>query len=109
MTETKRTITPACPLHTPEWVARMDLELPGGYASVRSRRTGATTRMAIGLILKALQTPYEPLTIIDHHPTRAADKYLADKIRDMIARLELEQMYLARNHSGFTLTYGKRP
>jgi len=53
------------------------------------RRTGTSTAIALETIAKSIRNPNEEIRIIDHFPTRQADKHLMKTIYYMIESLNL--------------------
>lgn len=55
-----------------------------------SRCTGRSTSIGLALIVWCIQNPGLERVVTDHHGTRLADQLLAERIRGIIAKLDLK-------------------
>lgn len=78
------------PLHTERMLAEWEACDP--YYDPR-RRTGRTTALALEVLARAIRSPGVPMRVLDHYPTRSADKELL---------LQAQSIVLALGWVGFT-------
>lgn len=102
------TLTPRHPLHTQDFVDRLNATTPGGYAAHMTRRTGRTTAIALEAISKAIRSPGTTLYFEDHHPGQAAARNLASLIRDVAERLRLSEINVATKAGRVELRFGEQ-
>ena len=102
------TLTPRHPLHTQDFVDRLNATTPGGYAAHMTRRTGRTTAVALEAISKAIRSPGTTLYFEDHHPGQAAARNLASLIRDVAERLRLSEINVATKAGRVELRFGEQ-
>lgn len=98
------------PLHTPEMIAQV-ISATGEYFD-SSRRSGRSTALALRYIADVIEQPYTPVLIKDHYDSVLADRALAEIIRLMIFKLELNHMYIwekapANARAEFYVSFGK--
>lgn len=60
------------------------------YPGHTNRCTGRSLSIALKTISEAIRRPGQEIQVIDHFPSRKADRFLLDMIRDTIMRLDLE-------------------
>lgn len=102
------TLTPRHPLHTQDFVDRLNATTPGGYAAHMTRRTGRTTAIALEAISKAIRSPGTTLYFEDHHPGQAAARNLASLIRDVAERLRLSEINVTTKAGRVELRFGEQ-
>lgn len=73
-----------------------------------NRGTGRTTAIALRAIADAIDNPYKPVKLKDHHPTKSADAMLAQATELIVWRLGLRHMQVmySQNLKEFTLKFG---
>lgn len=54
------------------------------------RRGGLTTRLALKYIVDAWETPGQEVRLVDHHPSREANKHLMSVVQKCIVKLGLD-------------------
>ena len=73
------------------------------YPELRYRRTGRTLSRALYTIALAMHYPGRSAPIRDHYHNSRADRLLAQTIREIISKMELECFVL--DEQNLTLTY----
>lgn len=89
------------PLHSADFIERYR-DFAG--EPLQERRTGRSTALALKYIAEAIQNPRKPVQIKDHHDSALAHRRLFQVTREMVKRLDLQNMVFHEFRGTVTLT-----